>query len=246
MLRHMIIDIIPFTFGFLITVLLSNFVKLTTGRLRPCFIELCQPDVLQSQCLPKPNNNNNNQLFSNFYIDLFQCTSSEYSDAFARSSFFSCRASMIAYTAVYLICYLQHHMSHLPTFLRALGQLFLLIVTFLLGTSSLFDYHHFWDDVLVGFMVGSAIAFYTYTAIKWYFTQEYDEWKVTSVLLYTHQSPVQNAVFSSRHQRNQQSRDESSSIRQLFRAKSTTVEMTSERTPLIVFTEEWHSLYQTL
>lgn len=238
----MILDIIPFTFGYLITVSLSNFVKSTTGRLRPCFIELCKPDALQSQCLLQPNNNNS-RLISDFYIDVFECTSSEYSNVFARSSFFSCRASMIAYTAVYLVCYLQNRLPQLPTIFRALGQLSLFIIAFLLGTSSLFDYHHFWDDILVGFIVGSIIALYTYTSVKKYFTEKYNQWKVTPLLMYTHQSPIPSQNFSLFHQR---SREESSSTRQLFRGKSTTVEMSSERSPLTVFTNEWHSLYQTL
>lgn len=156
MFSHIFAEFIPFTFGFLVNVLISHFVKTTTGRLRPCFIELCKPNVLQSQCLLTPN----------LYTEDFECTSGEYSDVFARGSFFSGRASSIAFSAVYLLCYLQHHLPQLPTFARAFCQLSLVIIAFLLSTSSLFDYHHFWEDILVGDLVGTVIALFTYSVIR--------------------------------------------------------------------------------
>uniref|UniRef100_F1L8H7 Phosphatidic acid phosphatase type 2/haloperoxidase domain-containing protein n=1 Tax=Ascaris suum TaxID=6253 RepID=F1L8H7_ASCSU len=140
-------------FGLLLTFALTQTTKLAVGRLRPHFIDVCKPNITLTSC-------------SNPYVYIldYECQGgTERLVKEARLSFFSGHSALSMDVAVFCVIYMQ---ARLPrriygvTVLPVL-QASLLGIALLIGLSRISDYKHHWSDVVVGFLVGSAIGYYS-------------------------------------------------------------------------------------
>lgn len=138
-------------FGLLLNLVLCQVTKISIGRLRPHFIDVCKPNISKT-C------ENTYEYITDYY-----CTgSSEANIRQARLSFFSGHASLTTSVAIYCVIYLQarlprriYGVSPLPIF-----QLILMGGAMLVGYSRISDNMHHWSDVLVGFGVGIATGYF--------------------------------------------------------------------------------------
>jgi len=154
-----------FMFGAGCSQLATDCGKYTIGRLRPHFIDVCQPRDLDRLCAP-----GRAQLHQ--YITDYTCTSSDlHKIKDSRLSFPSGHSSFSAYTMLYLALYLQARMTWSGSYmLRPLLQISALMLSWVTGLSRVSDYKHHWSDVLTGFLIGiisaSLTARYVSTLFK--------------------------------------------------------------------------------
>ena len=130
----------------LLTGIVTNCIKLAVGRPRPDFLSRCYPDGFQRVGLP--------------------CTGSAMLISEGRKSFPSGHSSFSACLAVFTCLYLA---GKLGTFTERgrrqshkLLVLFPLLVAALIAASRTCDYHHHWEDVVVGGALGVAIGWLCY------------------------------------------------------------------------------------
>ncbi|XP_069594193.1 phospholipid phosphatase 3 isoform X1 [Ranitomeya imitator] len=136
-----------FVFGCAISQSFTDIAKVSIGRLRPHFIEVCNPRV-------------NCSLESHDYIQDYECTGPESKVIEARKSFFSGHASFSMYTMLYLVFYLQSRFTWRGArLLRPLLQFTLLMMAFYTGLSRVSDHKHHPSDVLAGFVQGALVAY---------------------------------------------------------------------------------------
>ncbi|KAI9102029.1 phosphatidic acid phosphatase type 2/haloperoxidase [Phlyctochytrium arcticum] len=131
-----------------LTLLFTQIVKITVGGLRPDFLARCQPILVQNNSLGL----------------IESCTGSPAEVKEGRKSFFSGHSSLSWCGLGFLALYLSRHLN----FRRApLGPKYIItilpiIAAFLIAISRVCDYWHRWQDVVVGAIVGSLIAIYSY------------------------------------------------------------------------------------
>ncbi|XP_044157507.1 phospholipid phosphatase 3 isoform X1 [Bufo gargarizans] len=136
-----------FVFGCAISQSFTDIAKVSIGRLRPHFIEVCDPDFTQINC-------------SLGYIQDYKCRGLESKVIEARKSFFSGHASFSMYTMLYLVFYLQSRFTWRGArLLRPLLQFTLLMMAFYTGLSRVSDHKHHPSDVLAGFVQGALVAY---------------------------------------------------------------------------------------
>ncbi|CAN9503086.1 unnamed protein product [Ophioblennius macclurei] len=136
-----------FLFGCAISMSITNIAKVSVGRLRPHFLDVCKPDFSTINC-------------SLGYITDYQCQGPESKVQEARKSFFSGHASFSMYTMLYLVFYLQSRFTwHGACLLRPLTQFTLIMMSFYTGLSRVSDHKHHPSDVLAGFVLGALVAY---------------------------------------------------------------------------------------
>ncbi|XP_023228757.1 phospholipid phosphatase-related protein type 5-like [Centruroides sculpturatus] len=156
-----------YMFGLLFTSILTDALKLSTGRHRPYFIEEC--GVNNTVC----------QSTKYMYISPFQvvCKTPEDKLREARMSFPSAYASLSAYAAVFIMIYIHNIMSTRSS--RLLRPSLILIISGLAlvcGCSRIGLHRNHWSDVVVGFLLGGGIGVYISCSILTCF-KEYHETK---------------------------------------------------------------------
>ncbi|KAL3988145.1 NAD(P)H dehydrogenase (quinone) [Sarotherodon galilaeus] len=125
----------------------TDIAKVSVGRLRPHFLDVCDPDFSTINC-------------SLGYITDYQCRGPESKVQEARRSFFSGHASFSMYTMLYLVFYLQSRFTwHGARLLRPLTQFTLIMMSFYTGLSRVSDHKHHPTDVLAGFVQGALVAY---------------------------------------------------------------------------------------
>ncbi|XP_076330369.1 phospholipid phosphatase 1-like [Tachypleus tridentatus] len=136
-----------FAFGGCISQLTTDIAKYSIGRLRPHFIDVCQPDQLLTECTHE-------------YILNYKCTSSDEDKILeARLSFPSGHASFSAYAMIYLIVYLQNRMvCPKNSLLRPFLQAGAFLIAWYIGLTRVMDFMHHWSDVLSGFLLGTVVS----------------------------------------------------------------------------------------
>uniref|UniRef100_A0A3B5QQS6 Phospholipid phosphatase 3 n=1 Tax=Xiphophorus maculatus TaxID=8083 RepID=A0A3B5QQS6_XIPMA len=135
-----------FLFGCAISLSFTNIAKVTLGRLRPHFIDVCKPDFSTINC-------------SLGYITEYTCLGSESKVEEARKSFLSGHASFSMYTMLYLVFYLQSRLTwNGARLLRPLTQFALIMISFYTGLTRVSDHKHHPADVLAGFFQGALVA----------------------------------------------------------------------------------------
>ncbi|XP_076340882.1 phospholipid phosphatase-related protein type 1-like isoform X1 [Tachypleus tridentatus] len=134
-----------FFFGYLCTSILTDALKLTTGQLRPHFLEVCNP----SSCPPGQ------------FISVDICRSPQQELRLARMSFPSFYASISSYSAVFIMVYL-HTIVALRTsrLLRPTLVLSIAGLSLLCGVSRVSLHENHWADVIAGFLLGGAVGGY--------------------------------------------------------------------------------------
>ncbi|ESO95337.1 hypothetical protein LOTGIDRAFT_117144, partial [Lottia gigantea] len=138
--------LIFFFFGAALNHLLTNIAKYTLGRLRPHFLTVCQPDYALFNC-------------SMGIIEENVCTGNLKLIKEARVSFPSGHASMITYTMMYALIYLEVRFTWRGLLLmKPLLQTMLFCIAYYISMSRISDYKHHWSDVLGGSILGIIIA----------------------------------------------------------------------------------------
>ncbi|XP_070700885.1 uncharacterized protein [Pempheris klunzingeri] len=136
-----------FIFGCAISQSFTDIAKVSVGRMRPHFLDVCKPDFSTINC-------------SLGYITDYQCQGPESKVQEARKSFFSGHASFSMYTMLYLVFYLQSRFTwHGARLLRPLTQFTLIMMSFYTGLSRVSDHKHHPTDVLAGFIQGALVAY---------------------------------------------------------------------------------------
>ncbi|CAN9503087.1 unnamed protein product [Ophioblennius macclurei] len=136
-----------FIFGCAISLSFTDIAKVSVGRMRPHFLDVCKPDFSTINC-------------SLGYITDYQCQGPESKVQEARKSFFSGHASFSMYTMLYLVFYLQSRFTwHGARLLRPLTQFTLIMMSFYTGLSRVSDHKHHPSDVLAGFVQGALVAY---------------------------------------------------------------------------------------
>ncbi|XP_049910130.1 phospholipid phosphatase 3 isoform X2 [Epinephelus moara] len=136
-----------FLFGCAVSQSFTDIAKVSVGRMRPHFLDVCKPDFSTINC-------------SQGYITNYTCAGYESDVQEARKSFFSGHASFSMYTMLYLAFYLQSRFSWRGArLLRPLLQFTLLMMAFYTGLSRVSDHKHHPTDVLAGFVQGALVAY---------------------------------------------------------------------------------------
>ncbi|XP_072220094.1 phospholipid phosphatase 3-like isoform X2 [Leuresthes tenuis] len=136
-----------FIFGCAISQSFTDIAKVSVGRMRPHFLDVCKPDFSTINC-------------SLGYITDYECQGLESKVQEARKSFFSGHASFSMYTMLYLVFYLQSRFTwHGARLLRPLTQFTLVMMSFYTGLSRVSDHKHHPTDVLAGFIQGALVAY---------------------------------------------------------------------------------------
>ncbi|XP_075895699.1 phospholipid phosphatase 3 isoform X2 [Nelusetta ayraudi] len=137
-----------FLFGCAVSQSVTDIAKVSVGRMRPHFLDVCRPDFSAINC-------------SAGYITNYVCTGDESDVQEARKSFFSGHASFSMFTMLYLAFYLQSRFTWRGArLLRPLLQFTLLMMAFYTGLSRVSDHKHHPTDVLAGFVQGALVAYY--------------------------------------------------------------------------------------
>ncbi|XP_078264584.1 phospholipid phosphatase 3 isoform X2 [Rhinoraja longicauda] len=137
-----------FIFGCAISQSFTDIAKVSVGRLRPHFLDICNPNFSNINC-------------SLGYIENFECRGDESKVQEARKSFFSGHASFSLYTMLYLAFYLQARFTWRGgRLLRPLLQFTLVMMAFYTGLSRVSDHKHHPTDVLAGFVQGALVAYF--------------------------------------------------------------------------------------
>ncbi|XP_037648351.1 phosphatidic acid phosphatase type 2D [Sebastes umbrosus] len=139
-----------FMFGCCVGQSLTNMAKLSVGRLRPNFLEVCNITYESIGCTPGS------------YVAQVECQRPNVKMVEeARKSFFSGHASFAMYTMLYLAFYLQARLSWRGArLLRPLIQFLLVMIAIYTGLSRISDYRHHPTDVLTGFIQGGLTAYW--------------------------------------------------------------------------------------
>ncbi|KAK7889314.1 hypothetical protein WMY93_024874 [Mugilogobius chulae] len=136
-----------FIFGCAISQSITDIAKVSVGRMRPHFLDVCKPDFSTINC-------------SLGYITQYTCSGKDSEVQEARKSFFSGHASFSMYTMLYLAFYLQSRFTWRGArLLRPLLQFTLLMMAFYTGLSRVSDHKHHPTDVLAGFVQGALVAY---------------------------------------------------------------------------------------
>ncbi|XP_068190681.1 phospholipid phosphatase 1-like isoform X2 [Antennarius striatus] len=136
-----------FLFGAALSQSLTDIAKYSIGRLRPHFLDVCQPDWTQFNCSLGD------------YIENYTCTGEPWRVKEGRLSFYSGHSSFSMYSMMFLALYLQARLrAEWARLLRPTIQFFLIAASVYTGLSRVSDYKHHWSDVLVGLLQGAAMA----------------------------------------------------------------------------------------
>ncbi|KAM7410320.1 hypothetical protein PAMA_001659 [Pampus argenteus] len=136
-----------FIFGCAISQSFTDIAKVSVGRMRPHFLDVCKPDFSTINC-------------SLGYITEYTCLGKDSDVQEARKSFFSGHASFSMYAMLYLAFYLQSRFTWRGArLLRPLLQFTLLMMAFYTGLSRVSDHKHHPTDVLAGFVQGALVAY---------------------------------------------------------------------------------------
>ncbi|CAG9806291.1 unnamed protein product [Chironomus riparius] len=142
-------------FSMSINQFITDGTKFAVGRLRPHFIDLCQPRFPGGTTCE-------NSINYNRYIRDFVCTSGapESSLKNGRLSFPSGHTSFAFVTAIYCVFYLESRMRYNGSkLLKHFIQLFFICGALYTGLSRISDYKHHYTDVLAGLILGSLISY---------------------------------------------------------------------------------------
>uniref|UniRef100_A0A0N4ZC84 AcidPPc domain-containing protein n=1 Tax=Parastrongyloides trichosuri TaxID=131310 RepID=A0A0N4ZC84_PARTI len=150
-----------FLWGLILLCCFINVIKVSAGRLRPFYLDVCKPDVLLL----------NGTCTGYEYITNFTCTGTN--KALIREaslSFPSGHSAISFFAATFFILYIQNRALVLRKyylFPSALQFTALLVASFT-AVSRIFDYHHHPEDVAVGIFIGVSFAyfFFNYNSIE--------------------------------------------------------------------------------
>ncbi|CAD5213722.1 unnamed protein product [Bursaphelenchus xylophilus] len=141
---------------------LTAVTKNAVGRLRPNFLDVCQPTIdWRHNCT------------THEYLTDYECTAkrSDWQMKDARLSFFSGHSSMSMSMGMFIVVYLQSRAAGecwLNTLIPVIQSLAFCGAIYV-GLTRIFDHKHHWSDVLTGLTVGMVIVI-----LVWKFVAGYD------------------------------------------------------------------------
>uniref|UniRef100_A0ABM0GST1 Lipid phosphate phosphohydrolase 1-like n=1 Tax=Saccoglossus kowalevskii TaxID=10224 RepID=A0ABM0GST1_SACKO len=178
-----------FLFGAVITINITDMAKNMIGRLRPHFMDVCQPDFSVINC-------------SGGYITEFTClfdNDDDYPLQDARRSFPSGHSSVSAYCMVYLLLYLESRMKWKRVrLLKPTLQFIAILLALFCCMSRISDYKHHSSDVFVGFILGTTVAVFMALVVANMFKKEEVNEKtdtINSEILFMEMNPRSRANF---------------------------------------------------
>uniref|UniRef100_A0A0N4ZC85 AcidPPc domain-containing protein n=1 Tax=Parastrongyloides trichosuri TaxID=131310 RepID=A0A0N4ZC85_PARTI len=121
--------------------------KYSVGKLRPNFMDICKPNLMNIPCI-------------NGFYKSYQCNSTSTDDLIdARLSFFSGHTAYGFYFAIFIIMYMFIQRTSLKgKKLAYISTPLWIAVATLVGISRVTDYKHHILDVIIGFVVGTSVA----------------------------------------------------------------------------------------
>ncbi|KAG5847382.1 phospholipid phosphatase-related protein type 5a [Anguilla rostrata] len=138
-----------YAFGLFATDIFVNAGQVVTGNLAPHFLTVCRPNYTALGC-------QQNAIFIN---QQEVCTGNEDDVTRARKSFPSKEAALSVYAALYVAMYITCTVKNKGTRLaKPALSLGLICLAFLTGINRVVEYRNHWSDVIVGFIIGGAIA----------------------------------------------------------------------------------------
>jgi len=136
-----------FWFGLIFTTFVTQVGKISIGRLRPYFYDVCKPT---------------NFTCTDGYVTDYVCSSYNYRMIHqARQSFPSGHSSMSVFVALFLVLHIQRRLPVYPRIgflVKAFLQSLLAVLAFYTCLSRVTDNWHHSGDVVVGALIGAAIA----------------------------------------------------------------------------------------
>lgn len=172
-----------FFIGLLLNTIVTLIGKKTVGRLRPNFLDVCQPNVNPYSICGEAHITGkyqiNKKLQTNKETDSlfcfigktylipgvdFECTNADKADIQeSQLSFPSGHSSTSFYTAIFLVCYLNQMWKRRScNLLLHIVQVFILCVAFVVVMTRVTDNKHHVTDVIAGSSVGTIVALITF------------------------------------------------------------------------------------
>lgn len=179
--------LLAFAFATLTCHILTSISKYSIGRLRPHFIDVCNPFEADPDLCSDPSSFN--------YITSYKC-SDRYPKRVvkeARLSFMSGHSSWAAVTMIFLVFYMQQRVTWSKlTILKPTLQFSLIAFAIYVGFTRITDYWHHWSDVLVGLLQGTLTAYICFT----YVPQLHDEKDDQDIVVPDSSTPLKRAYSS--------------------------------------------------
>lgn len=160
---NLLINFIYFMFGNAVNSIITNIGKITVGRLRPNFLDVCQPDrnPYTTYCSSQLNGyNGKTYLYPGVDFKCMQSDPKQVNDS--RKSFPSGHSSSTFYAMIFLIFYIhrvwnKRSLGLLPQFFQVCFFGFAVFV----AISRVLDNKHHPTDVLAGSLLGILVAVFT-------------------------------------------------------------------------------------
>ncbi|XP_058137101.1 phospholipid phosphatase 2 isoform X2 [Dasypus novemcinctus] len=145
-----------FLFGAAVSQSLTDLAKYMTGRLRPNFLAVCDPDWSLVNC--------------SVYVPPEVCRGQPADVTEARLSFYSGHSSFAMYCMIFLALYVQARLCwRWARLLRPTLQFLLVAFALYVGYTRVADHKHHWSDVLAGLLQGALVAVLTVHYISDFF-----------------------------------------------------------------------------
>ncbi|XP_008571318.1 PREDICTED: lipid phosphate phosphohydrolase 1 [Galeopterus variegatus] len=179
-----------FLFGAAASQSLTDIAKYSIGRLRPHFLDVCDPDWSKINC-------------SDGYIENYICRGN--AEKVKEGSSVTCnngRVNMLNFKVLKL--YLQARMKgDWARLLRPTLQFGLVAVSIYVGLSRVSDYKHHWSDVLTGLIQGALVAILVAVYVSDFFKERnspFKERKEEDSHTTLHETPTTGNHYRNNHQ----------------------------------------------
>lgn len=180
-----------FLFGAAASQSLTDIAKYSIGRLRPHFLDVCDPDWSKINC-------------SVGYVENYICQGNAQKVREGRLSFYSGHSSFSMYCMLFVALYLQARMKgDWARLLRPTLQFGLVAVSIYVGLSRVSDYKHHWSDVLTGLIQGALAAILVVVYVSDFFKERnspFKERKEEDSHTTLHETPTTGNHFRNNHQ----------------------------------------------
>ncbi|XP_073658224.1 phospholipid phosphatase 1 isoform X1 [Tursiops truncatus] len=180
-----------FLFGAAASQSLTDIAKYSIGRLRPHFLDVCDPDWSKINC-------------SDGYIENYICRGNAQKVKEGRLSFYSGHSSFSMYCMMFVALYLQARMKgDWARLLRPTLQFGLVAASIYVGLSRVSDYKHHWSDVLTGLIQGALVAVLVAVYVSDFFKERnspFKERKEEDSHTTLHETPTTGNHYRNTHQ----------------------------------------------
>lgn len=147
-----------YSLGAMCTMLITEIGKRSIGRLRPHFIQVCQPDWEKIECFTQIDNVN---VANYIYMTPEICTGDEHLIREARVSFPSGHSSFTTFSMVFVIIYLEARFNvNRARIVKTILQFSAFIAAWHTCMSRVSDFKHHHTDVIAGAVIGLSVALF--------------------------------------------------------------------------------------